>query len=277
MRRAGRALPSWESIDTGHAQAPMLSHLIAMSHRIEHPVRRPAIIGGGSTAVSKETAIELAARGYPVAVGARRADLLDDLVDRIRGDGGEAVCFELDVTDQESVDRFVAQASDAIGDIEILVTGAEDIRQGRVHEISADPFEDQVQIHLIGAHRMASAVLPAMVSRRRGDVVFLGHDVAIRQRVYMAAYGAAQAGLAAVVMNLRAELQGTGVRASMVNFGQASTATGSRTSAEASGDLTRHSSCLRAGDIARAVAFVIETPRGSNVVSVELQAEAPVA
>jgi NADP-dependent 3-hydroxy acid dehydrogenase YdfG len=108
-------------------------------------------------------------------------------------------------------------------------------------------------------------------------VVFIGHDFAIRQRVHTAAYGTAKGGLAAMVVNLRTELQGTGVRASIVNPGQASTAMGSHTSAEASWDLTRHSSDLQGRHVARAVAFVIDAPCGSNVVSVEVRPEAPVA
>ena len=79
---------------------------------------------------------------------------------------------------------------------------------GRLHEISTDAFE-QVQIHLVGANRLATAVLPDMVARRRGDVIFVGSDVALRQRPHMGAYGAAKAGLVAMVTNLQMELEGT--------------------------------------------------------------------
>lgn len=78
------------------------------------------------------------------------------------------------------------RATELLGDIELLVAGAGDTYFGRLHEISTDIFESQVQIHLIGANRLATAVLPGMLERQRGDLIFVGSDVAPRQRPHMA-------------------------------------------------------------------------------------------
>ena len=90
------------------------------------PERRPAIVAGASSGIGEATAIELAAHGFPVALGARRVEKLDDIVGKINAEGGEAVGFHLDVTDPNSVKSFVAQSVDALGDIEVLVAGAGD-------------------------------------------------------------------------------------------------------------------------------------------------------
>jgi NAD(P)-dependent dehydrogenase (short-subunit alcohol dehydrogenase family) len=157
---------------------------------------------------------------------------------------------------------------------------------GRIYETGTEEFASQIQIHLIGANRLATAVLPGMVKRQRGDVIFIGSDVALRQRPHMGAYGAAKAGLVAMVTNLQMELEGTGVRASVVHPGPTQTSMGwslpPETIAPALEDWAkwgkaRHSYFLRAGDLARAVAFVAETPRGGFVVSMELQPEAPLS
>ena len=74
------------------------------------PERRPAIVAGASSGIGEATAIELAAHGFPVALGARRVEKLDDIVGKINADGGEAVGFHLDVTDPNSVKSFVAQS-----------------------------------------------------------------------------------------------------------------------------------------------------------------------
>ena len=160
------------------------------------PDRRPAIVAGASSGIGAATATELAAHGFPVALGARRVDKCQELVDEIRSSGGEAVALPLDVTDAESVKGFVHRATEELGDIELLVAGAGDTYFGRLHEISTDTFESQIQIHLIGANRLATAVLPGMVERQRGDLIFVGSDVALRQRPHMGAYGAAKAALA---------------------------------------------------------------------------------
>lgn len=251
-----------------------------------HPDRRPAIVAGASSGIGAATAELLAANGFPVALGARRAGKLDEIVDRIRAGGGEAVAFPLDVTDSESVQSFVAQSFESLGEIDLLVSGAGDMVPGRVHEMSTESFADQVQVHLIGANRLATAVLPGMVARRRGDVIFIGSDTGLVQRPHMGAYGAAKAGLIAMVRNLQMELEGTGVRASIVHPGPTLTGMGWQLSAEQVGPMledwakwgqARHSYFLRPADIARAVAFMAQTPRGSHVVTMEVQPEAPLA
>ena len=74
------------------------------------PDRRPAIVAGASSGIGEATAIELAARGFPVALGARRVEKLD------RSSSARSVptaarpsAFHLDVTDPNSVKSFVAQ------------------------------------------------------------------------------------------------------------------------------------------------------------------------
>src|ERR1700755_3709808 len=88
------------------------------------PERRPAIIAGPPSGIGEATAIELAAHGFPVARGARRGEKLNDIVGKINAEGGEAIGFHLDVTDPNSVKSFVAQSVEALGDIEVLGTGA---------------------------------------------------------------------------------------------------------------------------------------------------------
>ncbi len=190
------------------------------------------------------------------------------------------------MTDADSVKNFVAQTVETLGEVELLVSGAGDMIPGRLYEISTETFLDQVQVHLIGANRLATAVLPDMVARQRGDVIFIGSDTGLVQRPHMGAYGAAKAGLIAMVKNLQMELEGTGVRASIVHPGPTLTSMGWQLTAEQVGPMledwakwgqARHSYFLRPSDIARAVTFVAETPRGSNIVSMEVQPEAPLS
>ena len=251
-----------------------------------HPARRPAIVAGASSGIGAATAAEMAAHGFPVALGARRVEKCQEIVEKIRADGGEAIALPLDVTDAESVKGFVHQATEQLGDIEVLVTGAGDTYFGRLHEIDTETFESQIQIHLIGANRLATAVLPGMVERQRGDLIFVGSDVALRQRPHMGAYGAAKAALVAMVTNLQMELEGSGVRASIVHPGPTKTAMGWSLPAESIGPAledwakwgqARHDYFLRADDLARAIVFVAETPRGGFVVNMEIQPEAPLA
>src|SRR6202007_3005235 len=234
-----------------------------------HPARRPAIVAGASCGCGAATAVELAAHGFPVALGARRVEKCQEIVESIRANGGEAIALPLDVTDPDSVKGFVHQAIEQLGDIEVLVTGAGDTYFGRLHEIDTETFESQIQIHLIGANRLATAVLPGMVERRRGDLIFVGSDVALRQRPHMGAYGAAKAALMAMVNNFQMELEGTGVRPPIVPPARTKTSMGGSLPAEKIGPAledwakwgqARHDYFLRAADLERAITFVAATP-----------------
>ncbi|OBG82550.1 short-chain dehydrogenase [Mycobacterium sp. E802] len=250
------------------------------------PDRRPALVAGASSGIGEATAIRLARNGFPVALGARRVEKLQEIVDKIRADGGEAIPVHLDVTDPDSVKAAVEQTTAELGDIEVLVAGAGDTYFGKLDSISTEQFDSQIQIHLIGANRLATAVLPGMIERRRGDLIFVGSDVSLRQRPHMGAYGAAKAALVAMVNNYQMELEGTGVRASIVHPGPTKTAMGWSLPAELIGPAledwakwgqARHDYFLRADDLARAIAFVAETPRGGFIANMELQPEAPLA
>jgi NADP-dependent 3-hydroxy acid dehydrogenase YdfG len=250
------------------------------------PARRPALVAGASSGIGAAAAIDLAAHGFPVALGARRVDKCQELADKICADGGEAIALQLDVTDPDSVKAFVHQSTEQLGDVEVLVTGAGDTYFGKLQDIDTESFESQIQIHLVGANRLATAVLPGMIERQRGDLIFVGSDVALRQRPHMGAYGAAKAALVAMVTNLQMELEGTGVRASIVHPGPTKTAMGWSLPAELIGPAledwakwgqARHDYFLRAADLARAITFVAETPRGGFIANMELQPEAPLA
>jgi NADP-dependent 3-hydroxy acid dehydrogenase YdfG len=248
------------------------------------PDRRPVIVAGASSGIGEASAIEMASRGFPVALGARRVEKLTDIVGKINAEGGEAVGFHLDVTDPNSVKSFVAHSVEALGEIEVLVAGAGDTYFGKLAEITGDEFESQLQIHLVGAFRLAAAVLPGMLERQRGDLIFVGSDVSLRQRPHMGAYGAAKAAVVAMVNNFQMELEGTGVRASIVHPGPTKTSMGWSLPADKIGPAledwakwgqARHDYFLRASDLARAITFVAETPRGGFIANMELQPEAP--
>ncbi|MEU8898615.1 SDR family oxidoreductase [Nocardia sp. NPDC048505] len=249
-----------------------------------NPERRPALIAGASSGIGAATAVALAGLGHPVALGARRVDKCQELAEKIAADGGTAFAHRLDVTDPDSVEEFVAAAEKAVGPIEILVSGAGDIEFGAVHEMDPERFLHQIAVHLGGAHRLAHRVLPGMIERQRGDVVLISSDCADEPRPQTGAYSAAKSGLEAMARQMRMELEGTGVRASLVRPGPTLTGMGMNSTPEVVGPMlqawkdwgfARHPYMLRAEDLAAAVLAVVSAPRGAHLVLVEVQPEAP--
>jgi NADP-dependent 3-hydroxy acid dehydrogenase YdfG len=246
---------------------------------------RPAFIAGASSGIGAATAQVLAAAGYPVALGARRTEICDQLATKINADGGEAFAAGLDIADDASVIQFVEAATKALGQPEILVTSVGAVELQRTHESTPAEFAAQVQLHLVGVHRLVSAVVPGMVQRQRGDVVFISSDVVIRPRPNMAGYVAAKHGLEGMAKVMLMELEGTGVRVGVVRPGPTLTGMGMDWDHEritalfdewTPWGLMRHNGYLKPADIGDAVAAMVGTRRGAQLTLIEVQPEAPV-
>ncbi|MFI0357858.1 SDR family oxidoreductase [Actinomadura sp. 9N407] len=249
-----------------------------------HPERRPAVVTGASSGIGEATATALAMAGHPVALGARRVEKCEELAATIRAGGGEAFAHRLDVGDSDSVKAFAAAAEDALGPIEVVVSGAGDLAAERIHEVDSEAFLAQVQVHLVGAHRLVSAFARSMVARKRGDLVFISSDVVRVPRTRMGAYVAAKNGVEGMARAMQMELEGTGVRASIVRPGPTTTGMGMGWDAETTGEVledwvkwgvARHPYFLRPSDVAGAVAMVVGAPRGCHLSLIEVQPEAP--
>lgn len=250
-----------------------------------HPERRVAVVTGASSGIGAATAKELAAAGHPVVLGARRTERLDELAASINAAGGEAATVALDLTDDDSIEAFAKRAQEAFGPIDIVVSNAGDVHPATALGVDPDDFVRAVQINLTGAHRLANRLGRPMVEAGRGDLVFVTSDVVVRQRTHMAGYVAAKSGLEGLVRAMQMELEGTGVRATMVRPGPSSTEQGTTWSEDtvnavlphwsAWGHL-RHSGALRPQEIAEVIAYVVSVPKGTHLTLVEIQPEAPV-
>jgi NADP-dependent 3-hydroxy acid dehydrogenase YdfG len=124
-----------------------------------------------------------------------------------------------------------------------------------------------------------------MIERRRGDVVFVSSDTAVRPRPFMAAYSTGKWGLEGRVASLQMELEGTGVRASVVRPGPTWSEMGTDWDDEDAAfvleqwvrfGLARHPHFMKPAAVAEAIATIVSAPRGVHLNLVEVSSEAPV-
>jgi NAD(P)-dependent dehydrogenase (short-subunit alcohol dehydrogenase family) len=258
---------------------------MAKPGKYDQPDRRPAVVAGASSGIGAETAKALAGAGFPVALGARRVERCEELAAAIRADGGEAVAHPLDVSSEDSVAAFAEKAAADLGDVEVVVSNAGLLGPGRLVEVDTERIARELDVNLLGPHRLIRAFVPGMIERRRGDICFVSSDTALRARPMMAAYSASKAGLEGLVESLQMELEGTGVRASVVRPGPTWSEMGMDWDPDAAAAVlnewvrwghARHPHFLKAHAIAAAIATVVSAPRGVHISPVDVNPEAPV-
>ena len=249
----------------------------------DHPARRAAVVTGASAGIGAATAVALAANGHPVALGARRVELCEQVAAQIRTAGGEAFAHELDVTDEASVSAFHKAVTEALGPVEVVVSNAGGMQPGRLWEISTDDLLRELDTNVLGPHRLLATFGAEMVERRRGDFVVISSDVVNSPRPHLGAYVSAKWALEGMARVLQMELEGTGVRASIIRpgptfteiaFGWDQAATLDVVKDGQKWGLIRHFDTLRPDAIARAVAHVVGAPRGTHISVIDVNPEA---
>ena len=249
-----------------------------------HPDRRPAIVTGASSGIGAATARALASAGHPVVLGARRVDRCEEIASEIKLAGGEAVALVVDLARGESIEHFVDEAIRAMGPVEVLVSNAGTSSPTGV--IASDPqdFAATVSVNLLAAQHLTRLVGGPMVKRGRGDLIFVTSETVTTPRPFAAAYVASKWGLEGMARVLQMELEGTGVRATIVRPGQTVTEMGQDwDQASATGvleswmhwGLARHGNFLRPDAVAAAIVAAVSVPRGTQLALIEVQPEAP--
>jgi 3-hydroxy acid dehydrogenase/malonic semialdehyde reductase len=133
---------------------------------------RTAIVTGASSGIGAETARALAGEGARVALGARRIDRLEQLVETLPGEGHETGA--LDVTDASSCEEFVSSMSARLGRVDMLINNA-GLALGRSAIADGNDEDDlrMFETNVLGLVRMTRLVLPHM-DDGRGHIVNLG-------------------------------------------------------------------------------------------------------
>jgi len=169
------------------------------------------LLTGASGGLGDAIARSLGARGAQLVVSARRADALEALAAEL---GGEvAVC---DLSDRAQVERLAAAA----GDVDVLVANAGLSTRGTLAKLELAQIDEVLEVNLRAPIALARMLLPGMVERGRGQLVFVA---SIAGKVASAGespiYTATKFGLRGFAHVLRAQTRRKGVGVSLVTPG----------------------------------------------------------
>ena len=208
-----------------------------------------ALVTGATGGIGQAIARTLAARGATVTVTGRRVDVLETLASEISGRA-----ITCDLADRDDVDRLVQEA----GQIDLLVANAAVPGAAELTDLTQQQIDGMLEVNLRAPIALARALIPSMVSRRRGHLVFISSLNSKAATPATSVYAAAKFGLRGFALCLREDLRPHGIGVSSVLPGFIRDA---GMFAETNVDLPRGVGTRSPEDVAAAVVKAIEHNR----------------
>jgi len=224
-------------------------------------MRRVAVITGASRGIGAATALVLAERGFRVVVNHRAsAPQAEEVVATITAAGGEAVAIQADVTAPGDVARMVGEVDQRWDGVDVLVHNALiPFAISSFAELTWEQLGGKLDRELRAAFLMTKAVVPGMISRGYGRLIYLSTGLSRRPRDGMINLGTAKAALDQFVRFIALELAPHGITANLVApatvEGTAVTQQLTREKMHELGAATPMGRLVRPDDVARTVAF----------------------
>ncbi|KBZ68904.1 SDR family NAD(P)-dependent oxidoreductase [Mycobacterium colombiense] len=180
---------------------------------------RVAVITGASRGIGAATALTLAEQGFRVVVNYRSSSAeADEVVGAATAAGGEAVAIRADVTESDQVAAMVGEIDARWGGVEVLVHNAlipYDVTS--FADLSWEQLGGKLDRELHAAFLVTKAVVPGMVSRRYGRLIYLTTILSRRPRQGMITVGTAKAAMDQFVRYVALELAPHQITANLVS------------------------------------------------------------
>jgi short-subunit dehydrogenase len=187
---------------------------------------RTVLLTGASSGIGRATALALAARGARLAIVARTEPALQSLADEIvAGGGARPAVIAADLSVRGAAADVAAQATDALGDIDVLNNNAGGGVGGSQWAVAdSDPAREAFEVNLWSPLALVGAIVPRMRERNAGVVVNVTSGAQIGTWPCFGTYAATKAAFALTTEALRLELHESGVHVVEVIPGPVDTA-----------------------------------------------------
>ena len=205
------------------------------------------LITGASSGIGEATARRAVEAGYNVVLGARRMDKLEALADELGGEA-KAIAVRCDVTEWADQEALVRAALDRYGRLDVALANAGFGAKRGFLEETPEFWKSMVLTNVYGAALTIRATLPAL-KESKGHLLLTG-SVAGRRALSGSLYSATKWAVTAMGEAARLELNGTGVRVTLIEPGSVDTPFFDNPPGGA----------LEPDDIARAILYAVSQP-----------------
>lgn len=178
--------------------------------------RRRAAIGGASSGLGLATARALIAEGVTVAICGRDRARIDDAAQHL---GSGAVPIVADLSTPEGASGFIADATSALGGLDIVVPNAGGPPPGTFASTDVAAYPEALALNLLSVVAMCKAAVPAMVDAGWGRIVAITSMTVRQPSPHLILSNTARAGATGFLKTLALEVAGTGVTVNSVQPG----------------------------------------------------------
>jgi clavulanate-9-aldehyde reductase len=229
---------------------------------------RVVAITGASSGIGEATALACARAGAAVALGARRAERIEQLALRIVQEGGRAVALPTDVGDEQQARAFVERAHAELGRLDVLVNNAGVMLLGPIEDAPTDEWRQMIHANVFGVLYCTHAALPLMRAQGSGHIVNVSSVAGRVARAGAGVYNLTKFGVGAFSESLRQEAVPLGVRVTLVEPGAVATELVGHNRPEVLEQLAKSFggvTPMQAEDIANAILYAIGQPQNVSV------------
>lgn len=164
-----------------------------------------AVVTGTSRGLGQYLARALARAGADIIITSRHLDTLVPFEKEIKALGRRVASFELDVTNEQSIEKFVRDAEAAFAQIHILVNNAGCNRRKLALEVTWDDWNTVLDTNLRGSFFVAKGLAPGMIAKGYGRIINIGSVTCVAGYAGLAPYGASRGGIKQLTMSLAAD------------------------------------------------------------------------
>jgi NADP-dependent 3-hydroxy acid dehydrogenase YdfG len=176
-------------------------------------------ITGASSGIGEATALMCAASGAAVALGARRADRIEALAERIEAEGGVATAITVDVAAEDQARGFVEAAQHRLGRIDVLVNNAGVMLLGPVEGADTENWRRMIDVNVLGLLYCTHAALPLMREQGGGHIVNVSSVAGRRASLGAGVYNLTKWGVTGFSEALRQEALHANIRVTIIEPG----------------------------------------------------------
>jgi NAD(P)-dependent dehydrogenase (short-subunit alcohol dehydrogenase family) len=183
-----------------------------------------AIVTGGGTGIGEAICRKFARESAKVVVNGLPGDPVDEVVAAIVAEGGQAIPFVGDISDEGQARKCIELAIESYGQLDILINNAGVLVVGaKTDATPVEKFDEQIRCNIRSAFLMTKFALPEL-RKARGNIISAGSEAGINGEVGATSYGGTKGFLHAFMAGVAVEQAQFGVRANCVCPGPIDTA-----------------------------------------------------